>query len=486
MRKSGILMHITSLPGKYACGTLGDEARAFVDFLSESGVACWQVLPVNPTGFGNSPYQSPSTFAGNPYFISPKLLCADGLLHESEAALLESDCRTVDFERLEEHSERLLRLAFSRFEPDEEYGCFKRRRAEWLDDYSLFMAIKRTEGGACWLNWSEDMKMHSSAALAEFERTHRDEVEFWKFVQFEFFTQWGKLKKYANSKGVEHIGDIAIYVSLDSSDVWSAPELFRLDEEHSPVAVAGCPPDYFSADGQLWGNPLYDWDEMKKRGYNWWIERLKAALELFDCTRIDHFRGFAGYWSIPYGDKTAAGGHWEAGPGRELFDALNAALGRPSIIAEDLGLITDDVRELLKYTGFPGMKVLEFAFTKGYESDYLPFNHVKNCVCYTGTHDNDTLIGWLDAMNEDDKAYLYRFTHTDNDRDCASAVIDLAWSSRAELCVVPMQDLLMLDSRARMNTPSTCSGNWLWRMDESADLKSAADELRVRKETFFR
>lgn len=486
MRNSGILLHLSSLRGRYGIGTLGEEAYRFIDFLKAGGVRFWQMLPIGPTGFGDSPYQPFSSFAGNPYFISPERLCRDGLLTDEECESMESPSPRVDYADLYNRVFPMLNTAFSRFQPDADYEAFCRREADWLEDYALFMALKSANGQKSWQSWDKLYRLHEADALRRFAADHEEKIGCWKFVQYEFFKQWAELKDYASDNGIKLIGDLPIYVAQDSADVWSEPEQFQLDEEHRPKAVAGCPPDYFSKTGQLWGNPLYDWDAMKADGYTWWIRRIGHSSRLFDVLRIDHFRGFEAYWSVPAGDKTAENGHWVKGPGIALFDAVNRSLGRISILAEDLGVITDEVRELLRQTGYPGMKVLEFAFTKGCNSDYLPFNHVKNCVCYTGTHDNDTLLGWLSKEPEENRQYIYRFTHTSDLSSCVSAIVDMAWSSRARLCVVPMQDLLYLDGSARMNTPSVSEGNWTWRLAPDALSEELTKQLVERNETFFR
>ncbi len=486
MRKSGILLHLSSLKGDFGIGTLGKEAYEFVDFLKESGVACWQMLPIGPTGFGDSPYQPFSTFAGNPYFISPELLHNDGLIGDCDLKSISREGNKVDYCDLYNSVFDLLHIAHANFNPDSDYGTFCDREAFWLDDYALFMAIKGSCYGKGWHHWPKNYRRHDSDALRIFEEKNKSRVEFWKFVQYEFFKQWQALKEYAEKRGVLLIGDLPIYVALDSADVWSHPELFELDEERRPTAVAGCPPDYFSKTGQLWGNPLYDWYAMRADGYSWWISRIRHLSRLFDTLRIDHFRGFEAFWSVPAGDETAEHGKWVKGPAMELFNAINKVLGDVPIIAEDLGVITDGVRELLKSTGYPGMKVLEFAFVKRYNSDYLPFNHRENCICYTGTHDNDTLLGWLSGESEENLKYIYRFTRTAEPLACVDAIVDLAWASRAKLCVVPMQDLLRLGSEARMNTPSVDQGNWTWRMPSDSLSDGLSKRLRELNETFFR
>ena len=485
MRKSGVLLPLFSLRGPYGIGTMGDEARAWLDFLAESKVACWQMLPIGPTGYGNSPYQPFSTFAGNPLLISPDELVVDGLLTAEECRRWHQSGDTIDYDEVAVASEEALRLAFSRFQPDDAFAAFCQKQ-DWLGDYALFMTAKQTHDQAAWDTWEEDLRLHRPEALARLAQESADEVRYWQFVQYVFAKQWDALRTYARQKGVTLIGDLPIYVALDSADVWAEPSQFQLDEAHRPTAVAGCPPDYFSEDGQLWGNPLYNWSVMRADGFRWWRRRLRHAAALFDTVRVDHFRAFAGYWSIPAGDKTARGGHWEPGPGMDLFRAAAPELANCGILAEDLGVITDDVRLLLKETGFPGMSVLQFAFTPGVISEYLPFRQVHNSVCYTGTHDNDTLTGWLTSLDEETRRFVMRYTHTSHKRACVEALIDMAWGSPADLCVVPLQDLLHLGSEARINTPSVCGGNWVWRVPKGALTEKLAHALRERNETFFR
>lgn len=486
MREIGILMHISSLPSEYGIGSLGKPAFDFIDFLNKSGVNRWQVLPIGPTGYGNSPYQPTSTFAGNPYFIDLEILNKSNLLTSDELKSARYSCSTVDYSRLYVTRLDLLRHAFNRFEPDDEYDRFCKSNSHWLNDFADYTAIKLHQNNNAWQNWENDrLRMHHADSIKEFELQHKEEIDFYKFLQYEFFIQWKSLREYANSNGVRIIGDIPIYVSADSSDVWSNSSEFRLDQNHKPKSVAGVPPDYFSPTGQLWGNPLYDWDKMKENGYKWWIDRIRKSLELFDTIRIDHFRGLESYWAVPAGDTTAQNGTWIKGPGISLFNAIREKIGTVDIIAEDLGTITDEVRALLRDSGYPGMKVLQFAFSRGYESDYLPFHHVPNCVCYTGTHDNDTLIGWLGTVSDYDRQYIFRFTRTDNIKECAEAIIDIAWASEANLTIVPMQDLLGLGSEGRMNTPSYPDGNWCWKMNGGYP-ESLIESIKERNETYFR
>ena len=484
MRECGILLPVFSLRGDQGIGTFGAEARRWIDFLAESGVTHWQILPIGPSGPGNSPYQPVSTFAGNPLMISFDLLAEDGLLTKKECEKRYLDSDAVDYPAVESLAVSALRTAFARFEPTEEYDRFCSGQ-DWLEDYAMFAAAKKAVVTGMQA-WEDGLRLHRHDALKQYRTLWDEEIRFHKFVQFEFFRQWDALHRYAKERGIALIGDLPIYVAPDGADVWAEPEQFQLDESHRPKSVAGCPPDYFSEDGQMWGNPLYDWNAMKADDYRWWRRRFKQAATLFDVVRIDHFRGFASYWSIPADAATAKQGQWVAGPGAELFRRAKDEIGSCGIIAEDLGIITDDVRQLLKETGYPGMSVLQFAFTKGKISEYLPFRQQVNSVCYTGTHDNDTLMGWLDTLDENTLSYVYRYTHTENKEACADALIDMAWSSPAALCVVPLQDLLRLGSEARINTPSVGRGNWEWRMPHGALTSSLATSIRERNETFFR
>ncbi|MBQ9109900.1 MAG: 4-alpha-glucanotransferase, partial [Oscillospiraceae bacterium] len=396
-RSAGILLPISSLPSKYGIGCFDKAAYAFVDFLKDAGQTCWQILPLGQTSYGDSPYQSFSTFAGNPYFISLDALCDEQLLTKEECeAVALPDTDYIDYSRLYETRYSLLRKAYSRMENDNAVSEFTASQP-WLEDYALFMALKDHFGGVSWDNWTEDIRLRKEEALKHWKERLAKEIGFYQFLQYQFFRQWNNLKAYANANGIRIIGDIPIYVAFDSADAWANPELFQLDEIGLPKAVAGCPPDGFAAEGQLWGNPLYDWEYHKETGFKWWIERLRQCFAMYDVVRIDHFRGFDEYYAIPYGDKTAKNGHWEQGPGMELFHAVEAALGKREVIAEDLGFMTDSVRQLVKDSGFPNMKVLEFAFDSrdtGSRNDYLPHNYNENCVAYTGTHDNQTITAW--------------------------------------------------------------------------------------------
>lgn len=490
MRKSGILIHISSLPSPYGIGTLGADAIKFIDFLAVSGQSYWQVLPVSPTGYGDSPYQSFSSYAGNPYFIDLDILCECGLLEKSEYCGINwgKDSEHVDFSLLYENRFTVLRKASERLlqSKDSQFVEFCRNSAFWLDDYALFMALKDSQGGLSWNEWESPLRFRAESALSEARETLSSEIEFYKAVQFLFFHQWNELKRHAYEKGISIIGDLPIYVAIDSADVWAAPHLFMLDDKLVPIDVAGCPPDGFSAEGQLWGNPLYNWDEIKKDGYSWWIDRIKHQFELFDVLRIDHFRGFDEYYAIPFGSENAKHGVWRKGPGLELFVAIKNALCEKQIIAEDLGFLNDSVRKLLSDSGFPGMKVLQFAFDIREDSDYLPHNFTQNCVAYTGTHDNDTIIGWIHSAPANDVNKARDYLRMQEGESVAKVMLCALWGSVAELTVACMQDVLELDENARMNTPSTLGGNWQWRMKPNTDLSKPSAWLRHITELYGR
>lgn len=472
-RESGILLSVTSLPSKYGIGCFSKEAYDFVDRLKECGQTYWQILPLGPTSYGDSPYQSFSTYAGNPYFISLEDLIEEGVLtrRECNAADFGDDPADIDYKKIYDSRYPLLRKAYERSHIAEDPGFiqFKQENSWWLRDYAIFMAVKEVFGGSEWTKWAEDIRLRWQNAMEYYQTEYYYDIEFHEYLQYKFIQQWKKLKDYANSQGIRIVGDIPIYVAMDSADTWAHPELFQLDEENLPVAVAGCPPDGFSAIGQVWGNPLYRWDYHRQTGYQWWIQRLAYCYQLYDVVRIDHFRGFDEYFSIPTGAKTAVGGHWEKGPGIDLFRAVKNALGEKAIIAEDLGYVTDSVRQLVRESGFPGMKVLEFAFDSrdsGSASDYLPHNYPENSVVYTGTHDNETIRGWLDSISAADrkmaKEYLCDF-YTPKD-ELPLAFISLVMRSSARICIIPIQDYLGLDNTCRMNVPSTVGTNWKWRI----------------------
>ena len=477
VRQSGILMHITSLPGRYGIGTLGKAAFRFVDFLEAAGQSCWQLLPLNPTGYGDSPYQSCSAFAGNHYLIDLELLVEAGLLlPEEPASLFWGDGEErVDFGLQYQNKLKLLRKAYSRFEDRDALWAFTRRHSSWLPDFALYMALKDARGGAPWYQWEEPLKRRDPDALWQIRKALSEEIGFYTFVQYLFYSQWEALRQYACDRGIRIIGDVPIYVPLDSVEVWCSPELFQLEGDLTPTAVAGCPPDAFSEDGQLWGNPLYRWDVMAKDGYRWWICRLEAAGEWFDVIRLDHFRGFASYWSVPFGDPTARGGQWLPGPGMEFFRAVKKALPKLSLIAEDLGVLTPDVLQLLADSGLPGMKVLGFAFDSREPSLYLPHTYEKNTVCYTGTHDNMTTRQWLDTAPADAVAYAEEYMCLG--KDPVRGVVRTAMASVSDLCLIPMQDWLGLGGEARMNFPGTTGNNWVWRVLPEAMTDKLAQEI---------
>ena len=471
MRESGILMHITSLPGPYGIGSMGKNAYKFVDFLKKSGQKVWQILPLSPTGFGNSPYQSCSAFAGNHYLIDLGTLIDEGLLEKQEAESFfwgEKE-EKVDFGALYENRKKVLRLAYSRFVQGEDYNEFIEKNKNWLFEYALFSAIKEEFGGRPWTEWPEKLRLRDEKALSEKRRELSDEISFICFLQFEFFSQWEKLRGYANENGIKIVGDIPIYVPLDSADVWTEPGEFLLDENLNPKRVAGCPPDSFSADGQLWGNPIYVWEKMKNSGFKWWKKRLGAAKHMYDIIRIDHFRGFESYWSIPAGDKTAMNGRWETGPGMDFINAVKT-IPEVDFIAEDLGFVTPEVRKLQEDSGYPGMKVMQFAFDSREAGNYLPHTYPENSVVYSGTHDNPTLVQWLSDVAESDlmegKAYL----GLSEEEGFAEGLIRGSMASVSRLCVIQMQDWLGLGEEARMNTPGILSDkNWSWRAKPGFD-----------------
>lgn len=492
-RSAGILLAVSSLPSKYGIGCFDESAYKFVDFLKRAGQTYWQILPLCPTSYGDSPYQSFSTFAGNPYFISLDEFIKDGLLTEDECkADMGGDPESVDYYKLYNTRFVLLRKAFERSSvaDSEDFAKFCRDN-NWLNDYALFMALKDKFGGAAFSEWPDDIRLRTPEAMERCSAELEDDAEFYKFMQYLFYKQWNALKKYANDNGIKIIGDIPIYVAADSADVWAAPELFQLDENGIPTAVAGCPPDGFAADGQLWGNPLYDWKRHKETGYKWWIARMEHCFKLYDVVRIDHFRGFDEYYSIPYGEKTAKNGHWEKGPGPELFKAVENALGRKEVIAEDLGFVTDSVKQLVRDCGFPNMKVLEFAFDSrdtGSRNDYLPHNYGENCVAYTGTHDNQTITSWFATISDKERKTAREYLcdeYTPDDKLC-KLFIALIMRSCANLCVIPMQDWLGLDDKNRMNTPSTVGENWKWRMKAEDMSEQLCAEMRTMAEIYGR
>ena len=497
MRTCGVLMHITSLPSPYGVGTLGSEAYKFVDFLKKAGQTYWQILPVGPTGFGDSPYQSYSAFAGNPMLIDIDELIKAGLVSEDDKDLkiLAEKKEFADFGQMFSFKRLILAKAHAAFAANADseqmylFGKFCRKNAWWLDDYAMFMSMKYFFKQVMWTEWDDSYRLRDPQTLAKYAEEHGVDIDCWKFMQFLFFRQYKNLKKYANKRGISIYGDMPIYVSMDSSDIWANPEMFMLDSDRKPTKVAGCPPDDFSPTGQLWGNPLYDWDYMDKNNYKWWIKRVQYSAKLFDLTRIDHFRGFESFYAIPAGDKTAEHGEWLQGPSMKLFSAIKADLGDVKLVAEDLGFLTDEVKAMLKAAGYPGMNVLEFGFG-GEDSSYLPHNYVKNSVVYIGTHDNETALGWYLAQDKAGKKRIRKYLGLDKSASDSKVVRELircAYASVSENCVIQMQDWLCLDNSARMNIPSTIGGgNWAWRMDKDACTKELAKAMKKMAKTYFR
>ncbi len=483
-RTGGILLHPTSFPGPDGIGDLGPEAYRWIDFLAESGCGIWQVLPLNPTGYGNSPYQSFSAFAGNPYLVSPAMLREEHLLTRSDLADRPNfPGDQVDYGPVINWKLILLDRAFQHFNENpshdlrEEFETFKQNNAYWLEDYALFMAIKESNGGVSWLDWPEPLRRREPDIIQAFRADHTEAIESHRFRQFLFFRQWLALREYANERDILIIGDIPIFVSMDSSDTWSNPGLFYLKPDLTPDFVAGVPPDYFSPTGQLWGNPLYRWNVHEQTGYQWWIERIAATLKTVDIIRLDHFRGLSGYWEIPAGMPTAEIGRWVYGPGASVLTAVRNGLGDLPIIAEDLGVITQDVVDLREQFGLPGMKIFQFAFADGPTDPFLPHNYPHNCVAYTGTHDNDTAWGWYNTAPEKEKDFFRRYTSTAGD-NVAWTMIREIWESVAMFSVAPMQDFLSLGSEARMNFPGKASGNWCWRIPANALTHELAGSIR--------
>lgn len=466
-RACGVLMPISSLPGNFGIGTMGKEAYKFIDKLKAAGQKYWQILPVCPTGFGDSPYQSFSTFAGNPYFIDLDIVCKEGYLKKEDYKDIAwgSSQDKVDYGALYVKRRELFSKLYENFKADipADFSEFCRKNDFWLKDFALFMAVKDAHNGASFDIWQEDIRCRKEGAVERWSEKCAEGIEYYKMLQYFFFKQWRSLKEYANKKGIYIIGDVPIYVARDGADVWSQPQQFMLDENFVPTEVAGCPPDAFSEDGQLWGNPLYDWDYMKEDGYTWWIQRLKAAFLIYDVVRIDHFRGFAGYYCIPFGAQTAKEGVWREGPKIELFNAVKKELGDVAIIAEDLGFLTPDVYKLLEDSGFPGMKVLQFAFSPECESAYLPKNHIPNSIVYVGTHDNDTVFGYVQNTREAELLNAQKILGVKDRKSLPKAMMKAALSSCCNTAILTAQDLIGLGSEARMNTPAKDSGNWQWR-----------------------
>ncbi len=503
MRKSGILMHISSLSSPYGIGTLGKAARDFADFLQEAGQSCWQLLPICPTSYGDSPYQSYCTYAGNPYFIDLDELRKMGLLESTDYENVdwESSADRVNYGAMYEKRMPILRKAAEKFlaliseeQPPspfgQEYRWFCSENDFWLSDFALFMALKEVHGGKPWSEWPYEYRNREANAIAWAKQEYAHELEVAKIYQFLFWKQWWSLKAYANDRGVEMIGDLPIYVSMDSVDVWAHPELFQLDEGKTPIEVAGVPPDGFTAEGQLWGNPLYDWEYMEHTGYEWWINRIQYLCNVYDILRIDHFRAFESYYVVRYGETTAKNGVWRQGPGMKLFHAVEKKIGRQKIIAEDLGYLTEAVHQLLQDSGFPGMKVLQFAFDSRDDvgNVYLPHNYERNCVAYAGTHDNNTIMGWFAEISSEDAAYAKEYLRISEEQEGELhwGVIRALWSSVADLVIVQAQDLLGLGGEARMNTPSTLGENWKWRANAGAFTDELAYKLRELTQLYGR
>ncbi|MCM1211213.1 MAG: 4-alpha-glucanotransferase [Blautia sp.] len=490
MRKSGVLLPVSSIPSKYGIGTFSKQAYEFIDLLSQAGQTYWQILPLGPTGYGDSPYQSFSTFAGNPYYIDLETLIEEGLLTKKDCDQYDfgDNAEYVDYEKVYLSRFKVLRTAFenSHIEEDEQFLEFVHDNSYWLDDYALYMAVKNSFDGISWNEWDEDIRLRKKEALDSYRKKYRQEILFYQFQQFYFAKQWFALKAYANQKKIQIIGDIPIYVAFDSADTWANPELFQLDESCTPIGVAGCPPDAFSSTGQLWGNPLYRWDYHKETNYAWWMKRIAYCYELYDVVRIDHFRGFDEYYAIPYGDPTAEFGKWEPGPGYDIFKTMRETLGKKPVIAEDLGFLTKSVIKLVKKTGFPGMKILQFAFDSREESDYLPHNYIANSIVYTGTHDNDTIVGWYQSMNRRDRAFAKRYLNIHSTRDIQWEFIRAAMASVSDTCIIPMQDYLGLGTEARINVPSTLGTNWKWRMLPGAFDEALAERIREMTKLYGR
>ena len=490
MRASGILMHISSLPGPNGIGTMGKEAYKFVDFLEKAGQKYWQILPLNPTGYGDSPYQAFSTFAGNHYLIDLETLVDEGLLRREEvdAVTWSYEPDRVSFGTLFENRNRVLYKAYERFigMPNQAFQQFVQEQQSWIRDYGLFMALKEEFSGD-WLSWPEGLRLRREDAMQEYREKLKYKIVFQYFLQFKFTEQWKRLRSYANSKGIRIIGDVPIYVPLDSADAWANYELFQLDARRRPELVAGVPPDGFTADGQLWGNPLYNWDYLKSTGYDWWIRRLSAAAGMYDVIRMDHFRGFVAYWAVPYGEPTARNGHWVKGPGWDFIRTVKERLPNLPFIAEDLGYLTDEVRQLQAASGYPGMKVLEFAFDAREPSNYLPHCYTPNSVCYTGTHDNQTMRQWFDEAKPAAVAYAREYMGLSQEEGYVWGTIRTGMSSVSDLFVAQMQDYLDLGARGRMNFPGTLSGNnWTWRAQDGVFTDALAEKIYAMTKCFGR
>ena len=485
-RGSGVLMHISSLPGPYGIGTLGKNAYQFIDFLREAGQSYWQILPVCPTSYGDSPYQSFSTFAGNPYFIDFELLEKDGLISKSDYEGIDwgSNKSYVDYGLLYVKRHELFAKIQEYFEKNTpaDYKAFCKKNAWWLNDFALFMAVKDAHNGMAFLEWEDDIRMREEKAVKEWTKKCARRIEYYKMLQYLFFKQWNDLRAYAAKNDIKIIGDIPIYVAADSADVWTHPENFKLNKKRVPVEVAGCPPDAFTELGQLWGNPVYNWKQHKADGYGWWKQRLKASLEIYDILRIDHFRGFESFYTIKYGMPDAKLGVWRKGPGANLFKEVKNEFGDVPIIAEDLGFMTDEVRAMLKKCAFPGMKVVQFGFDGTADNAYLPDNYPENSIVYTGTHDNDTILGWTETGSPNEVENAMKYLKVEEKADVREAMMKAALNSKSFVCVLTMQDLIGLGHEARMNTPSTVGDNWKWRATEKQITKKIAAWLKKATE----
>lgn len=489
-RGAGLLLPISSLPSPYGIGTLGREAYKFVDYLTEAGQKYWQVLPVGPTSYGDSPYQSFSAFAGNPYFIDLDYLVEEGLITKAQIKKFPwgDNAEYIDYATVYNSRFKILRMAFenSDYANEDAYRQFEKDNSYWLDDYSLYMAVKFHFDNKEWATWDYDIKARQTEAINRYREELSENIAFWKFCQYKFFEQWNKLRKYANEQGIEMIGDIPIYVAMDSADVWAHKELFELDEDFKQINVAGVPPDAFSEDGQLWGNPLYNWPEMERQGFEWWKQRMASNSKLYDYIRIDHFIGVVNYYSIEAHCNSAKEGVWREGPGKKLTDAIDSAIGDAKIIAEDLGVVSPAVRELLAETGYPGMNIIEFAFDGSPDNSHLPHNYKPNSLVYGGTHDNETVAGFFNAKKASELKYAYQYLGVDNKKDIPSAVLRAAYASVSAIAIFQVQDILEMGNESRMNTPSTVGDNWKWRLTKGALTKKKAKELKKLAEFYAR
>ena len=489
-RGAGLLLPISSLPSPYGIGTLGKEAYKFVDYLVEAGQKYWQVLPVGPTSYGDSPYQSFSAFAGNPYFIDLDYLVVEGLITKAQIKMFPwgDNAEYIDYATVYGSRFQILRMAFnnSTYAETKEYAQFEKDNEYWLDDYSLYMAVKFKFDNQEWSKWDYDIKARQPEAIDRYKEELKDDIAFWKFCQFKFFEQWNKLRVYANESGIEIIGDIPIYVAMDSADVWAHKDLFELDEDFEQINVAGVPPDAFSEDGQLWGNPLYNWNRMEECDFEWWKQRMASNSKIYDYIRIDHFIGVVNYYSIEAGCENAKEGVWRQGPGKKLTDAIDSAIGDAKIIAEDLGIVSPAVRELLAETGYPGMNIIEFAFDGGPTNSHLPHNYKPNSLVYGGTHDNETVVGYFSSRSAADLKYAYKYLGVTKKSEIPAAVLRAAYASVAAIAIFQVQDILELGNEARMNTPSTVGDNWKWRMLKGSLTKKKAKELKELAEFYAR